>query len=76
MARVAPEHVPISLPLTGVRAFVLKNGGLTGGLHCKTSLRLALEVNDFRRSYFNKIMDLTDMCPGKGVLHIEAFRMT
>lgn len=76
MARVASEHIAISLPLTGVRALVLKNGGLTGGLHCKTSLRLALEINDFRRSYINKIMDLTDMCPGKVVLHIEAFRMT
>lgn len=76
MARVASEHIAISLPLTGVRALVLKNDGLTGGLHCKTSLRLALEINDFRRSYINKIMDLTDMCPGKVVLHIEAFRMT
>ena len=53
-----------------MRAFILKNGGMTGGnLQCKTSLHLALEINDFRPSYIIKIMDLTDMCPGKGILH-------
>lgn len=73
MARAAPEHVDISLPLTGVRALVLKNGGMI--LHWKTSLRLALEIDDFRQSYINRIMDLNDMCLGKDVSHIEAFRM-
>lgn len=33
-------------------------------LHWKTTVHLALEINDFRPSYIVKIMDLTDMCPG------------
>ena len=45
-------------------------------LHWKTTVHLALEINDFRPSYIVKIMDLTDMCPGKSILHIATFRRT
>lgn len=76
MARVAPEHVPIFFPTDwSAGAYFEKMAEWFGILPWKTSLRFALEIDDFRQSYINKIMDLTDMCLGKDVLHIEAFRI-
>ena len=46
-----------------------------GYLHWKTTVHLALEIDDFRPSYITKIMDRTVMCPGKGIVHIATFNL-